>query len=225
MPARVTFKVDRGRFKTPKDARGRFTDMSEFNIKMLNRADQQAEILRAAAGSHFRESLVRPGESTGRLERAHSDKRNTFVTPTTVGIGRSEWLDKVTADQGRYWRLIEEGTTMFVGRQLTIVPNSARGTRGRTPQFGRTSFYKGSGQDPGLRMVNKQNVETGFGPYRRGRDSAGRFTKGPRGNLVIKKPIQAHGLYDTLARTQKGKIDRFLLEQARLYFEGLKRNL
>lgn len=216
--AELYFAVDRGGLKQERGPGGRFApgSRSELNVRLLNRADQQAEVLRASAGQLVRASLVRPHESTGRLERAHSHRRNVLVTPTTIGIGREDWLDQATAEQGRYWRLIEQGTTQFVGRQLTILNKNhpGRGSRGR------------GASDPGLRMV-KPGRSGAFGAFGSGnvrdgrrnfRSTTGRRFLGPSGNIVIRVPILPHRLYDQLATQERGRLTRFAVQQARDYF-------
>lgn len=60
-------------------------------------------------------SLLRPGVSTGRLQKALLHPKNRVGVKEGYGIGRPEFLDK---SEAKYWRQIDQGYSGHVGREI-----------------------------------------------------------------------------------------------------------
>lgn len=63
----------------------------------------------------YRESVRRPDVATGRLAEATLDEQNFFSTPEGFTVGVPSFLNR---SQAKYWRQIEHGTAIHVGREI-----------------------------------------------------------------------------------------------------------
>lgn len=103
------------RLRNQKGSGKRAGTFNEFVNLFRQRNERLAKQFSDEVNKKLDGSMKRPLASTGRLERALSDKRNRVASPTMWGYGNPAWLDRSPA---RYWRQIEEGTRVHLGRAI-----------------------------------------------------------------------------------------------------------
>ena len=87
---------------------------------LVQRNREMARELQDAVADFARDSYVRPGASTGRLEKALRSSENAYVSSSATasvswGVGNARWLDR---SEAKYLRQIEEGTDVHVGHLI-----------------------------------------------------------------------------------------------------------
>lgn len=144
--------------------------------------------------------------STGRLDAATLDRRNREVAKNGFSVGLESWLNK---SQAKYWRQIEEGTRVHVGRHLygvfgaTFSGGYYPGNRWpwRNARYGPAWSFVGASTGGGF--VPKKRLKKGVrsthfaGPRQVGGGwpmrSEGGYSRATR--MIIGRPIEAQNAY------------------------------
>ena len=169
---------------------------NEFVNLFRKRNERLAATFSAQVAANARRSLQRPRASSGRLIRAIEDPRNRVATSTKWGYGVEAWLDQSPARY--YWRQIEEGSSVHVGRVL----------------HGAWSAQRGSG--PFYPFDRRRNQDV-FTPMREDGSGFGVITKPIEPHLFMKRTWDSfdpreksrQALYETLVEAgiiQKGSV-------------------
>lgn len=176
--------------------------------------------LRELVGEQIVESLKRPNVSTGRLLDATLDERNFYRQPDGFGIGYAPFLDQSVA---KYWRQIEQGTSIHVGRELygvfgaTLTGGWAESKRGnRYALAGPTYTYPGKKRggkfQPRSTLPNGAVIERAKRPKaRRGFD---RVERPPSPVMRIGRPIEAMEAYEHVFEAYRRSNRPFVLFRA-----------
>ncbi len=77
--------------------------------------DEMAREINFLAAEMFEEGRKRPNVSTGRLVNALIDERNVFISEDSFFVGVPSFMDH---SQAKYWRQIDQGTTVHLGQYL-----------------------------------------------------------------------------------------------------------
>lgn len=177
----------RGSIRSPQT--GRYI---QRNAKELLDANKRSALaLQADVVENVLGSIQRRAVSSGRLARVTGDRRNVFWTESGFGVGIEDYLDK---SEAKYWRQIEEGTDVHVGREIRGVFGGtlAGPRRGGSPL---TSF----GQDYGGKFIPiSKSVRTVFDG---GRPVSVRKS-------TIGQPIEAHDSYADAFYADGGMAER-----------------
>lgn len=115
-----------------RNALGQFVPNVQRDVAVIGAdlAKGLAESIAAAA----KESMLRPGVSTGRLQKAILDRRNRIGTQFGYGVGRPEFLDR---SEAKYWRQIDQGYTGHLGREIRgVFGGSLTGALGGQSRYG-----------------------------------------------------------------------------------------
>lgn len=107
------YESPQGRFR---GAKGRFIS-PEQSYRLLAEHNRDSAIrLQADVVDNIEGAIVRRRVSTGRLLKVTADPRNRFVNGRFgFGVGDVDYLD---GSMAKYWRQIEEGTDVHVGREI-----------------------------------------------------------------------------------------------------------
>lgn len=85
-------------------------------IRVLRRYySEMAYEINFLAAEMFEEGRKRPNVSTGRLVNALIDDRNAFISDDSFFVGVPSFMDHSRA---KYWRQIDQGTTVHLGQYL-----------------------------------------------------------------------------------------------------------
>lgn len=91
---------------------GTFTSMQgRVGAAHARLAEELAQHVAAAQQA----SMLRPGVTSGRLQKALLHPKNRYADQVGYGVGRPEFLDQ---SQAKYWRQIDQGYKGHLGRQI-----------------------------------------------------------------------------------------------------------
>lgn len=182
-PGPLTARFDNAAVKRmAQDIRGRFANSQtailqahEIIIGQVSAVAQ--EKLAAEIAAH---TPRRP--HSGNLMRALQDPKMTRVSVSGASWGNPGFLDSEASKVGPYWRLIEEGSRIFVGRPVLFV-----GVRGQTGAHDLRDLSKMGERDALARKAIEGGERSGIG-YR--------GAAAPRRSVnvgIIRRPIPEYG--------------------------------
>lgn len=182
-----------------RDKMGRFTkaqsQMAEVNRRL-------ALELAEAVVEQLETSYERPGASTGRLAQAMMDSRNRRADQFGFGVGVISFLDE---SQAKYWRAIEQGTTHFLGKQLTgywldggeVAPFGVPNPAGRFVPGSRKSAYeilRAAGHTSREASRTKGIIKVPIEPHRYLSEAWGEFNVRERTVAAVQEVFRELGL-------------------------------
>jgi|GEM_PF-3644648 len=205
----VSSTTDRGFFAQLQKTETRYS-WNRVMATMQKFYAQAAQELNELAVEEFKKSRKRPGVSTKRLEKALVDPRNMRILQDGYRVGYGRFMK---TSEARYWRQIDEGTTVHVGRLLPagLWGASLNGRWAVSEKGNRYALTKPPYALPGkstggkfqpLSTATKSGVRSARAEWRRD-GGEGRFPPRPRIRREIEAEHYYHRAYLRWSRTNR----------------------
>lgn len=184
---------------TLETAKNRRHSWSRIERVLERHNEAMAANLQDMVVDEYQRTRKRKDVSTGRLDAATLDRRNRMLAKNGFGIGLSSWLDK---SQAKYWRQIEEGTNVHVGRHLygvfgaTFTGGFSRGNRWpwRNARYGPGWSFVGEEQGGGFTPKRKLPADVRRTMFQGSRQKTA-FDLSRSTRMIIGSPIEAQSAY------------------------------